>query len=366
MARHRTVLLVTYVVCSFAVVPAFGQIETRANVPVFSSPYSIAVGDFNRDGIRDLAVVAFSSGRVAVLLGNGDGTFRKATYYDAVASSVAAADFRNNGILDLALTDNLSNSVQIMLGNGDGTFQPSKFYPTPNFPNVIAVGDFNGDHTPDVVTIDESGFCPCISVLLGNGDGTFQEPPITTVPPVAAVAIGIGDFNHDGMLDVVTIGESRAGSQAGILLGNGDGTFTPGKSYTIGDGPQSVAVADLNGDGNLDLAIADALSGSIDILLGNGDGTFRQGAIIPTLAFPGAIQKGDFNGDGKVDLVVATGLNTTVVSVFLGNGDGTFQAAENFPVAGEVGGPWRWATSMATTGSIWLRATIWATQSSHC
>jgi hypothetical protein len=155
-------------------------------VRVDSSPYSIAIGDFNHDGVNDLAVVAFSTSYVAVLIGNRDGTFQKATYYDAVASSVAVGDFRNNGILDLALADNLNNQMQILLGNGDGTFGPSSFYSTPDFPNVIALGDFNGDHKLDVVTVDESGYCPCISVLLGNGDGSFQEPPITTMPPVAA------------------------------------------------------------------------------------------------------------------------------------------------------------------------------------
>ena len=316
---------------------AWAQFETRASVPVMSSPISIAVGDFNRDGIKDLAVVAFSAGKLAVLIGNGDGTFKTPVYYDAVASTVAAADLRNNGILDLALTDNIGNNLQILLGNGDGTFGPSQFYATPNFPNVIGVGDFTGDHKLDAVTVDQSGYCPCISLLLGNGDGTFQEPPIITMPPDAAAAIGIGDFNRDGKLDLVTVGQFGSAGQAGILLGNGDGTFTPGESYDIGADPQSVAVADLNGDGKLDLAIADIFAGSIDILLGNGDGTFRQGAIVPTLAFPGSIQQADFNGDGKVDLAVATGSGPTVISVYFGNGDGTFQAPRNFSAAGEAG-----------------------------
>jgi len=319
---------------------SWAQFETRASASVNSNPTSIAVGDFNGDGKPDLAVAAFFNGKIAVLLSRGDGTFEPASYYtvgsNETTSSIASAPLGKDGVLDLVVTNSLNSEVQVLLGKGDGTFKPAVAYNTPDYPAVVKLGDFNGDHNLDLVTVNQSGFCPCISVLLGNGDGTFQEPPIITMPPVAAIAVGIGDFNRDGKLDLVTVGQFGAASQAGILLGNGDGTFTPGESYVIGASPQSVAVADLNGDGNLDLAIADALAGSIDILLGNGDGTFRQGAIIPTLPFPGAIQEGDLNGDGKVDLAVATGFNTTVVSVFLGNGDGTFRQAEDFPVTGVV------------------------------
>jgi hypothetical protein len=329
-SRYLQVVLLTVLLIAAAGLPAFGQFETRGSVAVSTTPYSIAIGDFNRDGRMDIAVLAFSSGQVAVSLGNGDGTFRKPTYYSAVASSLAAADLRNNGILDLVLTDNLSDNLQVMLGNGDGTFSASSFYPTPDFPNVIGVGDFNGDHNLDLVTVDQSGICPCISVLLGNGDGTFQEPPINTMPPDPAAAIGTGDFNHDGKLDLITVGQFGSASEAGVLLGNGDGTFTPGMTYVVGSDPQSVVVADFNGDHQLDLAVADALGGSIDILLGNGDATFTQGAVLPG-SFPVGVRKADFNGDGKVDLVVVTGVKSTVVSVYLGNGDGTFQAAMNFP-----------------------------------
>jgi len=241
------------------------------------------------------------------------------------------------GVLDLVVTNDLSNQVQVLLGNGDGTFGALASYPTPDLPAAVAVGDFNGDHKPDLVTVDESGYCHChcISVFLGNGDGTFQQPPINTLPLTPPVAIGIGDFNHDGKLDLVSVGQFGSPGQADILLGNGDGTFTPGDSYALGSDPQSVAVADFNGDHILDLAIADPESGNIDILLGNGDGTFRQGPVISGLAFPGGIQKGDFNGDGKVDLAFLTGVHSTVLNVLLGNGDGSFTPAMTFQLPGE-------------------------------
>ena len=304
MINRRALVLSAVLLLSFAA-HALAQFETRASVPVLSSPYSVALGDFNRDGKLDLAVVAFSSGKVAVLLGNGDGTFRPPTYYDAVASSIASADLRNNGVLDLLLTDNLSNNLQVLLGNGDGTFGASAFYPTPDFPNLIAVGDFNGDHKVDVLTVDQSGFCPCISVLFGNGDGTFQEPPINTMPPDAAVGIGLGDFNRDGKLDLVTVGQFGSASEAGVLLGNGDGTFQAARNFGAGTNPISVAVGDFNGDGRPDLAVANYGSDSVSVLTGNGDGTFQAALNYGAGSNPYSVAVGDFNGDGKPDLAVA-------------------------------------------------------------
>jgi large repetitive protein len=339
-SRSLQVVSLTVFLTAAAGLPAFAQFETRGSFQVLESPISIAVGDFNRDGKSDIAVATSFNGGVAILLGNGDGTFKPATYYTVGAAettrSIVSVDLRGKGILDLVVINDLDNALEVLVGKGDGTFGPAVSYATPDSPAFVGAGDFNGDHILDLVTIDQSGICPCISVLIGNGDGTFREPPINTMPPDPAASIGIGDFNHDGKLDLVTVGQFGSASEAGVLLGNGDGTFTPGMTYVVGSNPQSVAVADLNGDHNLDLAVADAFGGSIDILLGNGDGTFNQGAVIPTLSFPGGIQKSDFNGDHKVDLVIVTGLSNTVVSEYLGNGDGTFQAALNFPVLGEA------------------------------
>ncbi len=312
---------------------AFAQFETRSTFPVSGAPYSAVVGDFNGDGVPDLAVLAFLGGQVAVALGNGDGTFSKPTYYNALASSLAAGDFRNDGILDLALTDNLSNNLQVMLGNGNGTFGPSSYYSTPDFPNLIAVGDFNNDGKLDVLTVDQSGYCPCMSVLLGNGDGTFQAP-IITQPPGPAAAIGLGDFNGDGNLDVVTAGQFGSSNDIGILYGNGDGTFTDGPIYQASTSPQSVAVADFNGDHILDLAVANAIGGSVEILLGNGDGTFRYGPVYAAY-FPVDIQAVDLNGDGKLDLAYESGVYSTVANVLTGNGDGTFRRGGSYQIGFE-------------------------------
>jgi hypothetical protein len=320
----RGMLLLATCMACFAI-PASAQFETRASSPVIGGPYSVGVGDFNHDGKLDAAVAVFSTGQVAVLLGRGNGTFQPAVYYNIVSQneaieSLSIADFSGDGNLDIVVPDRLATNVYVMLGNGDGTFQAPQSFPTNGSPFYVAVGDFNGDHIPDLVTAND--ICGCINVLLGNGDGTFQAP-ITTDLGVNPEALGVGDFNHDGKLDVVWAVQVLGNSEAHILLGNGDGTFQTGASYTIGAEPQSIAVADFRGNGNEDLAIADGFD-EVSILLGNGDGTFQ-----PAVGYQGAsgmVQVADLNGDGHLDLAVANySVPPSSVSVFLGNGDGTFQ-----------------------------------------
>jgi len=329
-----------YVIAVFVVLTgsAAAQFETRTTFAVHSEPISIAVGDFNRDGNVDVAVATELNHKVAIYLGRGDGTFGPFGYYNvggaAEVHDIIAADFRRNGILDLAVSADHDDYVNVLLGNGNGTFQPARRSQTPTPPSFIASGDFNHDGRLDLVTIDSSGLCPCISILFGHGDGTFAAP-INTEPPNAADALGLGDFNHDGNLDLVTVGQFGGDSEVGVLLGNGDGTFTVGDSYPTGGGPQSVAVGDFNGDGELDLAVAEPLGGQFSIFLGNGDGTFRYGVTLPSF-FPSSIQTADFNGDGKLDLVVATGVLSTSLNVYLGNGDGIFTPSMVFPVRDET------------------------------
>jgi hypothetical protein len=288
------------------------------------------VGDFNHDGKSDLAVTAggSNSDTVAILLGKGDGTFEKALYYTAGVGAVflVASDFNHDGNLDLAVASQ-SNYIAILLGNGDGTFQPAtQTPPLQTFETFVGVGDFNHDGHPDLVALSQNG---TISVLLGNGDGTFQNA-IVTNPSFSVTAIAAGDFNRDGNLDLATAGSFGSGASVNILLGNGNGTFQQGASYPGGTVPTSIAVADLNGDHKLDLAIANSEGGSVSVFLGNGDGTF-QSAIQNPAPFPNSVVIADVNGDHKPDLVAANGEFPAGAEVFLGNGDGTFQAGTIYP-----------------------------------
>ncbi len=265
--------------------------------------------------------------------------------------TVVAGDFLGNGKPDLAFvggagTDASGYGVSLVVGNGDGTFTSSPLQ-GPHQVGLYGVqrGDFNGDGKQDlaVTNWDDN----TVTIMLGNGDGTFSQAgsPIPVGP--APIALGVGDFNHDGNLDLAVLNSDvkKSGSPNGsvtILLGNGDGTFTqaPGSPIakpSLYDSPTNIAIGDFDGDGTLDLAIADGGPGSIWILLGNGDGTFRNTAVDPIstqMFYNGGIAAGDFNGDGKLDLVV-TGVGSAyagdlhAMNVLLGNGDGSFTAVKD-------------------------------------
>jgi hypothetical protein len=173
--------------------PAQAQFETRSSVPVDAPAIALTavVGDFNGDGILDLADVNGlpTTGGVDILLGNGDGTFRSgATYIVGIfPSSGAEASLRNNGILDLVFNDKLNDDVWVMLGNGDGTFQPAVAYSTTAESYMVALGDFEGNGTIDIVATEGYNTagtedCNCVEVLPGNGDGTFGAPITTPLP----------------------------------------------------------------------------------------------------------------------------------------------------------------------------------------
>jgi hypothetical protein len=319
---------------------------------------SVAVADLNGDGFPDIvlgnAASAEGPGSVTVLIGKGDGTFGAP---QTVGPSdyirfVAVGDVNGDGKPDLIeLTNNL---VGVMLGNGDGTFQAIQRYNPGVFPFSVAVADLNKDGKMDLIVGGADGGyggTGAVSVLLGNGDGSFQPAQIYasgggccgsyggTGPSVA-----VADVNGDGNLDVVASNAGPLGvseGSVGVLLGNGDGTFQPVQSYDSGgQDSDSIAVADVNGDGKLDLLVASGYGeGNAGVLLGNGDGTFQpvhtydSGGHNPT-----SIAVADVNLDGKADLVMGgniAGTSRGVVSVLLGNGDGSFQAAQIYLTGGQ-------------------------------
>ncbi|MBA3914295.1 MAG: VCBS repeat-containing protein [Acidobacteriales bacterium] len=340
MPRTSLSLLTGTMALLCLVLPSVGQLETRASVGILYEPDAIATGDFNRDGAQDIAVVcsqASCGGGVQVLLGHGDGTFGPPVSYAAgeePENGIAAADLNKDGKLDIVVSDFLGYTVSVLLGNGDGTFQPAISSPAPLGGEAVRVGDFNNDGIPDLAL--QVVLCPgpCISVLFGNGDGTFQSPITMTLSEYIEDVV-VGDFNGDGNLDVIW--ESSVSVDAHVLLGNGDGTFSPGPVYILyGTGPDSLAIGDLNADGILDLVSTGGYYASV--FLGNGDGTFGPNMKF-SIAFGGeATRIADMNGDGIPDLVFPSGDTPTTsnIAIVLGRGDGTFGPETFFP-SGESG-----------------------------
>lgn len=295
-------------------------------------PLFLVAWDFNSDGKVDLATANGFGDTVSLLFGVGDGTFFPARRDYPAGNSpagAAAGDLNHDGILDLVLADSTTDgSVSVMLGRADGTFPTHVEYPVGSNPDAVAIGDFNGDGKPDLAVAIFGGFS--VSVLLGNGDGSFQpsvEYPVSDL----GTGIAVGDFNGDGKLDLVVALSSVPGSGAGVLLGNGDGTFRPEVDYDTGSGASSVAVADFNGDGKLDLALGTG-DLAVIVLLGNGDGTFKPHTQYAVAAGVYAIAVADVNGDGVPDMVVATTVSNDVggISVLVGNGDGTFKVHQDY------------------------------------
>jgi len=300
------------------------------NYGAHTGPFDVAAGDLNRDGKPDLVVANVVSADVSVLFGNGDGSFQKAINSSApvLPISVAVGDLNLDGKLDLAVVNNgPDGKVLVLLGNGDGSFQTPVGYMADCDPMDVAVRDLNGDGKLDLVVASEPRRFDCptgdVSVLLGNGDGTFKTA-VTYGAHQGSGAVAVGDLNLDGKLDLAV---ANGGSDdVSVLLGNGDGSFQAAVNYGAHNFPFDVAVGDLNGDGKPDLAVADSFDG-VSVLLGNGDGSFQTAVKYAAAGGGASIALGDLNSDGKPDLAL-TDLSNVVV--MLGNGDGSFQTAINY------------------------------------
>jgi hypothetical protein len=303
---------------------------------VHSYPYSVAVGDLNNDGCLDFAVINDGTATVGVVLGLGNGTFSNQTIYSlgwySAPSCIVVADLNNDSHLDIIVCNWGNNSISIFIGFGDGTFSNETIHPTGenSQPQSIAIGDLNNDSRLDIVVANYGN--SNISILLGHGNGTFSNViPYPTGSGSYPMSVAVGDFNNDNQLDIVV---ANAGTNnLYVFIGDGNGTFPFMTICPTGDNsePASVVIGDFNNDGRLDIAVANSGADNIGVLLGNGNGTFSSPKSYSTGSgsFPYSIAIGDLNNDNQLDIVVANqGSNS--FSVLLGFVNGTFFSPSNY------------------------------------
>jgi FG-GAP-like repeat/Abnormal spindle-like microcephaly-assoc'd, ASPM-SPD-2-Hydin len=306
---------------------------TSLSSTVGSSPLGVAEGDFNEDGILDLAVSNDGSGTVTILLGNGDGTFVSHGTYAVGAAplGVTVADVNGDGHLDLVVGHDTNLGPSVLLGDGTGTFVLQAALSVIANPERPMVADIDHDGRLDIVVGSFSG--TGVYFYKGNGDGTFQTA-VNIGGASTTFDVAIGDVNEDGNLDIVASHEGTTNSMD-IFLGNGNGTFQePAVSTPIPLG-WSIALADLNHDGHLDIVISSRSNGGIVAMLGNGDGTFQAPVVVVASGSYQAITSGDLNDDGKPDIV---GASNSTLQFIPGNGDGTFQAVQSLGTIGTTYG----------------------------
>lgn len=290
-----------------------------------SLPRSLCSGDFNDDGIKDIATANWYSNSISILLGNGDGSFQPNVDYasGAFPISIAKGDFNNDGRIDLAVVNygNWSGgTVSIFIGNGDGSFTLTGGIWSGYLHTLdIAAGDFNRDGHEDLAIANIGNISGnTVSILSGNGDGTFQ-PPIYYSTGVDPIAVITGDFNADGWLDLAAVNNT---SETVSILMNTNGTFSRQVEYPAGAQPMDITGGDFNRDGILDIAITNSISdGTVSVLLGKGKGKFHRYRSYPAGTAPVHLTTGDFNRDGILDIgVVGNG----IVALLIGDGSDSF------------------------------------------
>lgn len=326
-------------------------VSSVSQIAVGKGPGTVVIADLNRDAKLDLIVANEEDNNLTVLLGDGKGVFAPAKNSPFPAghapTDISVADLSEDGKQDLAIANHDTKYVTILLGDGQGGFAPAASSPVTvqsnPHPHGIAIADFNGDHHLDFVI--ESWMDNKVLVMFGDGTGNFATPGrMFDVGQMPYVKVRASDVNKDGNADIVTTNfRSR---NVTVLLGDGKGGFTQatGSPFQVQKRPFYADIADLNGDGKPDIAVAsysgqgtDPSEDGVTILLGDGQGGFRpmSGSPFPTTGrSSGSLALGDINGDHLQDIAIANG-STHNVTILLGNTRGTFQTGATIEVGRE-------------------------------
>ncbi len=298
-----------------------GTFSSPESYPVQKLNGPVSVGDLNGDSHPDIVTTGVNG--IAVLLGTGDGKFNVLPQFGSdAADRIAIGDWNGDGLMDLAAPlSSTAGLVQIYIGKGDGTFTSGAAIPVGSAPYWVIAAHINEGKALDLVSANIVG--NTVSVLLGHGDGTFGNKPLSLGSGASGASwIVAGDVNGDGLVDLVT--SNATTNNVSVLLGQGKGRFAPAAVFPTGGTPRSVALGDFNRDGKMDIVTADFGSGTVSVLFGNGDGTFQLPQSHQVGIQTQSVATGDMNNDGIPDIVVAS-VQTATVSTLLSNGDGTFQ-----------------------------------------
>ena len=305
--------------------------QVTTSTGVNSLPVWTELDDLNGDGILDLVTSVFGTDSVTVQLGHGDGTFGTATSILISAgfgpAEIHAVSLRGNGTLDIIAGSFNTNQIAVLLGNGDGTFQAPVFYTVDsgtNTPTSLTTGDFNHDGNLDVAVADTED--NAVSILVGNGSGSLTPSGSAINVGQVPEAIRAGDFNDDGYADLA-VANYRDGTVS-ILLNNQNGTFTA-SAITVGTGPQALAIT--GAGSNLLLAVANFGSNNVSVLKSNGNGTFAAHTPVNVGHGPDDVRFADINGDSIPDLIVANYTDGTL-SVAIGSVGGAYTVLGPFPI----------------------------------
>ena len=301
-----------------------GGFEAGTDFPAGSQPANALLADLNGDGRLDVVVTDAHAGAIDVLFGNGDGTLGAPIAYPAIADpiGIALGNFNTHGKVDLAVTS--ATGLALLVNDSSGHFATAASIPISRQARSLTSADLSHKGHDDLVLANQDG---TISVLQGDGSGHFSALPAFSVATGPLSSVVAGDFGKRGRIDLAV---TQANSNTlTVLLGNGNGTFQPGVPYTVGNRPASLIVADLNNNGVSDLIAVNQAANTFSVLAGNGDGTFRPSLDFVAGNAPVAVASGDFDGDGHADLAIVNYQDRTV-TVPRGRGDGIFQAPRSY------------------------------------
>lgn len=351
-----------------AVAPAPVAFDPPRNFGGGDGMRAVEIVDLNLDGFLDMVAASKSSGMASVLLNNGDATFSGPADYPAgiFPFDVTSGDFNRDRVPDLAVANGASNDVSVLLNNRDGTFQAAINIPVGAEPHGVAAGDLNGDGIADLAVANLGS--NTVTTLFNDGKGNFNVAEHISVGP-EPISVIAADLNGDGSLDLAVVNNGRQFvfitppfirhfGTVSVLLNNGDGTFEPETRYEVMQNPFQVVAADLNNDGFLDLATANHVTTSqpphqwISVLANNGDGTFATEQKVPTQSHQGTVAAADLNQDGSPDLISSNTSLFAKFEVMVNNNDGTFAPSQAFPLGAMNGAIFVTSGDMDQDGDI--------------